>query len=104
MPGPVSNAYFLGERPLASFSSLSNTKSHEAGDPLGRPAWDATAPREPKRIVNEHAEARRAKAAAAAALLKSPGNGVVATAKREMAALSPPSPDGTAEQGASPLG
>ena len=64
MPGPVSNAYFLGDRPLASFSSLSNTKSHEAGDPLGRPAWDATAPREPKRIVNEHAEARRAKAAA----------------------------------------
>ena len=50
------------------------------------------------RAVNEHAEARRAKAAAAAALLKSPGNGVVATAKREMAALSP-LPDGTAEQG-----
>ena len=52
-------------------------------------------------LVNEHAEARRAKAAAAAALLKSPGgNGVVATARAEMSALSPPSPDRTAEQGA----
>merc|ERR1740133_245692 len=96
VPGPVSNAYHLGERSLATFSSLSTTKGHEtlaagATDPLGRPAWDATAPREgPKRIANEHAEARRNKAAAAAAaLIKSPGTLVVAAAKREMAALSP---------------
>ena len=29
VPGPVSNAYFLGDRPLATFSSLSTTKGHE---------------------------------------------------------------------------
>jgi hypothetical protein len=30
VPGPVSNAYYLGERSLATFSSLSTTKGHEA--------------------------------------------------------------------------
>ena len=29
VPGLVSNAYFLGERSLATFSSLSTTKGHE---------------------------------------------------------------------------
>ena len=29
VPGSVSNAYFLGERSLATFSSLSTTKGHE---------------------------------------------------------------------------
>ena len=70
---------------------------------VARPAWDATrAPLEPKRVANEHAEARRAKAAAAAAaLVNSPGNTVVAAAKREMAALSPDgAADGAAEEGA----